>query len=519
MSGPAALDNATLEKFRKITAMTYKEQAVFYLNAFWTQGGDAEAESVWKTMHDFIAVDHAKGKNGNQLDEVLSHHYLQKVGRTLTAIELRHELRKIDLDANGEMALAEYLIFRANQMGTPREVLSLINNPQGGETNPGELAEATARVEALNKAFDDLQVQLEQQKQLEAAAKSAEAEARKNEAAAIESEKAAKTKEAEARAAEEVAKQQDNAARAASELANAAAEVAKAAEARAVAQENSAKNAEAAAVSAEESARDAEAALKAAEDKLRAAEKVVREAEAEAVAIEAALKAEQDAYTGEINRLDAVTKDESAGIVKRNTAVQDLARLKGADPLPLQRAKINQGAQVRKVQRVRQAAEEETAAAAAKTAEAAKTRAAAEEARAKATAATKQAVADREQAVADRAAAEEAAAKAKAAADKAAEDRAKAEDARAQAEEARKQAEAERAQAEAARAKAVEASEAAEAQTKMVEAHIADIKVKMEDAQAALEEIKKRDAIPHGAIWWMEREILEKKRSLPQRFQ
>ena len=60
MSAPAALDTATLEKFRKITAMTYKEQAVFYLNAFWKDGAEAEAESVWKTMHDFIAVDHAK---------------------------------------------------------------------------------------------------------------------------------------------------------------------------------------------------------------------------------------------------------------------------------------------------------------------------------------------------------------------------------------------------------------------------------------------------------------------------
>jgi hypothetical protein len=494
--------------------MTYKDQAIFYLNAFWTGGADQEAESVWNTVKDFISVDHRKGKNGNELDEVLSHHYLQKVGRTLTAIELRNELRKIDLDANGEMALCEYLLFLHK-----RDAIACVNNPQGGEANAAEVAEATERVNALSQAFDELQVELEQQKKLEAAAKAAEAQARKDEAAAVEAEKAAKQKEADARAAEEVAKQQDNAARAASDLANAAAEVAKAAEARAVAQENSAKSAEAAAVAAEESAKESEAIAKAAEDKLRAAEKVVRDAEAEAVAIDTTLKSEQDAVTNEIARLDAITKDDTAGIVKRNTAVQDLARIKGSDPLPLQRAKINQEAAVRKVQRARKAAEEETGIAAAKTAEAAKTRQAAEEARAKAVAATKQAVADREQAVADRAAAEEAAAKAKAAAEKAAEDRAKAEEARAAAEEARKQAEAERAHAEEARAKAVEATEAAEAQTKMVEAHIADIKQKMADAMAALEELKKRATIPHGAIWWMEREILEKKRNLPQRFQ
>ena len=379
MSAPAALDTATLEKFRKITAMTYKEQAVFYLNAFWKDGAEAEAESVWKTMHDFIAVDHAKGKNGNQLDEVLSHHYLQKVGRTLTAIELRQELRKIDLDANGEMALAEYLIFRAGQTGTPREVIALINNPQGGEANPEELVAAQNQLDALTKAFEELQVQLDQQKELEAASRKASADAVKVEAAAV--------------AAERVAK-------------------------------------------------DAEA-------QVRAAEQLVRDAEAEAVAVDAALKAEQDAYTGEMARLEAITKDDSAGIVKRNTAVQDLARMKGADPLPLQRAKINQEAQVRKVQRARKAAEEKTAEAAEKTAEA---------------------VAQREHAVQARHAAEAAAA-------------------------------------------------AAEEQTKAVEAQLAAVQAQTAEAEKKLEELKSQAGVPHGAIWWMEREILEKKRSLPQRFQ
>lgn len=53
-------------------------------------------------------------------------------------------------------------------------------------------------------------------------------------------------------------------------------------------------------------------------------------------------------------------------------------------------------------------------------------------------------------------------------------------------------------------------------QTKMVEAHLEDVKKRMADAEAALAELKKKAAIPHGSIFWMEREIIEKKKYLPQ---
>ena len=51
----------------------------------------------------------------------------------------------------------------------------------------------------------------------------------------------------------------------------------------------------------------------------------------------------------QIATLDAKTKDQSIGQVSRNKAVQELAQLKGQDPLPLRRAKITQEAAVRKV--------------------------------------------------------------------------------------------------------------------------------------------------------------------------
>jgi hypothetical protein len=50
----------------------------------------------------------------------------------------------------------------------------------------------------------------------------------------------------------------------------------------------------------------------------------------------------------------------------------------------------------------------------------------------------------------------------------------------------------------------------------MVEAHLEDVKKRMVEAEAALAELKKKAAIPHGAIWWMEREVQERKKYLPQ---
>ncbi len=63
----------------------------------------------------------------------------------------------------------------------------------------------------------------------------------------------------------------------------------------------------------------------------------------------------EDDYKKKIADLDGKTKDMSLGAVARNKAVQELAQLKGQDPLPLRRAKITQEAAVRKVCRTQPA--------------------------------------------------------------------------------------------------------------------------------------------------------------------
>lgn len=71
-------------------------------------------------------------------------------------IQLREKLRQIDLDANGKMALIEYLCFRYNK--TVRQV---IDAPQGD--NQEEVDAAAAKLQAVQDALAEVQRQLEQQ--------------------------------------------------------------------------------------------------------------------------------------------------------------------------------------------------------------------------------------------------------------------------------------------------------------------------------------------------------------------
>jgi len=128
----------------------------------------------------------------------------------------------------------------------------------------------------------------------------------------------------------------------------------------------------------------------------------------------------------------------SIGVVKRNKAANELDQLLAEDPLPLQRAKINQGATVRKMEKAAKPFNE-------------------------------------------------ASAKAKAAAEVAAEAKAQADSAAAAAEQAKAEA----------------------------EAAVKDAEAMLQNAMDALEAAKKAGGVAHGAIWWMERQIEEKKKYMP----
>ena len=280
-----------------------------------------------------------------------------------------------------------------------KTIQQVIDAPQG--ENKEEIEAAQAKVEAAQKAVDEMLQKLEEQKAATEAAKAAADEAKRTAAVA------------DAAAAEATAKEE--AAKEAAEKARLAAEEA---------------------------------------DKVAAP---YRAAVAENEAALAELRAQEEAYNGKIAELEK--KSQEGGVVQRNRAANELQQLKAEDPLPLRRAKINQQATVRKME---------------------KAAAPFNEASEKANAAAQ--------------AADEAAKEASAAADVAREEKARA-DAAAQAAE--------------------EAAQAAEEAKRQVEAAVAEAEASLKEAVEFLEATKKKGGIAHGAIWWMERTIEEKKKYLP----
>jgi chromosome segregation ATPase len=133
-------------KFAELTAKTHKEQAVWWLNGFWETGAAKEAENIWTFAQVFIKLD-SKGKAGNELDELNAHRFLEQLGETLTVVELRERLRKIDIDNNKRVALSEYLLSRYG-----RGVDDLVAAPQGSG-NQKELEEAERQLNEVSTAL------------------------------------------------------------------------------------------------------------------------------------------------------------------------------------------------------------------------------------------------------------------------------------------------------------------------------------------------------------------------------
>jgi len=455
-------------KFAAVTSKTFAEQAKFFMNAFWTQGIETEAENIWKCANKCVELDTDKKKDGNELDEFKAHKFLEDLGESKTVVELRATLRKIDIDLNKRMALAEYLLFKYG-----KTVEDLVSLPQG---DPRQIEEAQVKLQAVNDALVELQKQLDQQQKDLEAQKIAEAAAKQSEAEA-------KRAEADAKQAEAVAKKSES--------------EAKRAEAEAKKAEANAKQAEAVSKQAEADAKQAEAGAKQSEVALKQAEAVVKQAESELKAAVDDLNEQEQAYKNQVKNLETKANDQTATLVVRSKAANELAQLKNEDPLPLRKAKITQEAALRKVEKERKKAGEAAGKAGLE--------------REKAEAASQKAEEDRKIAEQERERAENAARNAEEERQKAEDDARKAGDERAVAEKSAQLAEAESRKAE-------EATQALEEQKRRVEEAVKDTEKKAQDAMDYLQKVK-TSSVPRGAVWWMERELKEAQKYLPKRKQ
>merc|ERR1712063_127435 len=281
------------EKLATLCSYSYKDQAVWFLNAFWTKGLEGETERLWGYVQQNNELDLENHADGCALDEMKAHVFLEKFSETLTVREMRDKLRSTGAIGQSErpklVPLTHYLLFRYEG-----DWHHLVNAPQGD--NQEEIERAQQMLKEVQEAY-----RLAEQRDREATAALKEATAAEKEAKAREAD--AKAKEADA-----LAKEAD----------------AKAKEAAAVAREEEALSTETAAKAREAEALEAEAPFKAAQEEVSAALAEVHKQESE--------------YQGKI--ADCERRSSQGGVVQQNKAKAELAQLKAEDPLPLSQAKI-----------------------------------------------------------------------------------------------------------------------------------------------------------------------------------
>ena len=185
---PGPTDN---DKLKQLSARTYKQQGIWFLNGYWSEMGAAEAENVWTYVHRSQELDLQKGKEGSELDEMMAHRFLEVLHETMTVRELRERLTSKTGERPKHISLAHYLIIKYNL-----DYKVLVNASQGG--NERELREAQAKLDQVQAALRESEVKAQEAAVALREAQRSEAEAKKREAEAKASEVEAKAKEADA---------------------------------------------------------------------------------------------------------------------------------------------------------------------------------------------------------------------------------------------------------------------------------------------------------------------------------
>jgi len=185
---PGPTDN---DRLKQLSSRTYKERGIWFLNGYWSEMGAAEAENVWTYVHRSQELDLQKGKEGNELDEMMAHRFLEVLHETMTVRELRERLTSKTGERPKHISLAHYLIIKYNL-----DYKILVNASQGG--NERELREAQAKLDQVQAALRESEAKAQAAAVALREAQRSEAEAKKREAEAKASEVEAKAKEADA---------------------------------------------------------------------------------------------------------------------------------------------------------------------------------------------------------------------------------------------------------------------------------------------------------------------------------
>jgi hypothetical protein len=103
------------ERLQALINKNYKEQATWFLNAFWNSQSQ-EAEKLWAYVKKCNELDLEKHDQGSGLDEVRAHKFLETLGETLTVMAMREKLRQTGAISQSDrpktVPLTHYVLFK-----------------------------------------------------------------------------------------------------------------------------------------------------------------------------------------------------------------------------------------------------------------------------------------------------------------------------------------------------------------------------------------------------------------------
>jgi hypothetical protein len=152
----------------KIQELSAQDQAIYFLNAFWNETKE-KADTIFSQYHGFIDVAKmertAEGKESKEQDikdvnEVFARKFLERDGKTMTALAFRSAFREIDVNNDGRMSFIEFLLYDNKQ--TVDELLKReqATTPEF-EAAKEAYAAVMAAIAALEKQKADLQLEAE----------------------------------------------------------------------------------------------------------------------------------------------------------------------------------------------------------------------------------------------------------------------------------------------------------------------------------------------------------------------
>eukprot|EP01103_Thecamoeba_quadrilineata_P019857 TRINITY_DN8247_c0_g1_i1.p1 TRINITY_DN8247_c0_g1~~TRINITY_DN8247_c0_g1_i1.p1 ORF type:complete len:299 (+),score=112.72 TRINITY_DN8247_c0_g1_i1:34-930(+) len=148
------------EKLADLGTRFYKAQGIWFLNAFWNDFAQKEANNIWDFVHRHETIDPKKAE-GNELDELQAHRFLEQINSTMTVSELREYIRSVGVEKVRYIPLSHYLLARYKA-----SLKKLVNAKQ---------ADNQDEIDKAQRLLDEAQAAL--QKAQKAAKESADAEA------------------------------------------------------------------------------------------------------------------------------------------------------------------------------------------------------------------------------------------------------------------------------------------------------------------------------------------------------